>query len=701
MEGRVKGDMIRQRTNVSLLFIALLVIAGQTSTVKADVEGNSPDAAYLELSAFTGTLHLQHHGLLRSVTQYVSRSGLITKQGLFDELQEYTATIGILESHLPFLRKAKTGLPLEDTVVLKVDSNSAHTIHKQLIQAMETLLHNGEPTLVYTENLVDWIDQGDFQGLSEILVTLYTLRDDINDLDQAANDYADYIDGVQSAMALSLKRRLQASYSLVAVAVLIMLGFILLYIRNKTNSANGLKKANEELQREVQSSMQLSARLEHHATHDSLSGVLNRRGFCNELDKLLEDDDSQHGLCFIDLDFFKIVNDTSGHVAGDELIRQFSLELQTVVESSGSLAARFGGDEFLILMPNCTNVEFRDCIAHASRVLSPFKFIFDDRSFAVTGSFGAVHFSAKGYCQHSLLSVVDSACYVAKHAGGDRVHYFNDDNSVVERRKDMEWVTKINQALETGSFCLLYQPIVKTATEESAGDGSNKHLVHSWELLVRMIDADGSLISPGFFLEIAERYSLATSIDRWVVQTSLEWLEANKQVLDEIEMINVNLSGKTIGDLQFLEYIEQLVPSLSVPSSTICFEITETAVIGERSLEFLQRLKELGFKLAIDDFGSGYSSFGYLEKLPVDYIKVDGSFVQDIDTSTTHKEFVRAINTVGKAMNKLIVAEFLENAESLEVLQELDVDFVQGYYIAKPARLPDCRIVESEEIAAA
>jgi len=686
------------RFRISLIPVFLLVISTSVVLAQGAIERKNPATAYLELSAFTGTLDLQHHGLLRAVTRYVSRSGLISKAGLSGKLSEYSATIMSLESWLLFIQESKRQLPVDDTPVSQIDSKSAHHIHQQLIDSMENLLHNGAPTLVYTGNLIDWIDQDDFQALSDILVTLYTLRDDVNDLEQASIQYSDYISGIHAAMELSLKHRLRVSYSLIIATVVFMLVLLLLYVRNKQKLAYGLKKANEKLQQEVESSLKLSARLEHHATHDSLSNVLNRRGFCNELNRLLEDDQSHHGLCFIDLDMFKIVNDTSGHAAGDELIRQVSRELKTVVESNGSLLARFGGDEFLILMPNCTDTEFRECIARANHSLSPFNFSFEDRSFTITGSFGAVHFTAKDYCEPSLLSAVDAACYVAKRAGGNRVHYLNDDDRVLKRRKDMEWVTRINQALSDGSFALYYQPIVKT-TIDAADCGGNVHSAHSWELLVRMVDADGGIIAPGFFLEIAERYSLATSIDYWVVQSAFEWLEANTHVLDEIEMININLSGRTIGDLRFLEYIENLSSALSVTSSNICFEITETAVIGEHSLEFLQRLRELGFKLAIDDFGSGYSSFGYLEKLPADYIKLDGNFVRDIDTNIMHREFVRAINTVGKAMNKMTVAEFLENVESLEVLQELDIDFVQGYYVAKPAPLPDVRVGQLSKAA--
>ncbi|OED40033.1 hypothetical protein AB833_12665 [Chromatiales bacterium (ex Bugula neritina AB1)] len=642
-----------------------------------------------DISSYITSLELQHHRLLRAAALFTNRSGLVSKSSLHTQLDHYKKSLRHLDYHLTAVQRSMH----QNAHISNPAVADASNIHQQMINSIETLRHNGEPTLLYTQVLVDWIEPGDLQNLTEIRITLYALGDDIASVKLAAIDYSAYLDDMNAARKLILERRLHTSYWLMGIAVFFLVALILLYVQNQKRSATSLKIANESLQTEIEASSRLTEKLEFHATHDALSQVLNRRGFCNELDKVLKNTTTDHGLCFIDLDLFKIVNDTAGHAAGDELIRQIAHILTTTVSYCGAEVARFGGDEFLILLPDCTEDEFRSCITRASSALSPYHFSFEDKTFSITGSFGAIHFRSEDHCQHSLLSVADTACYVAKQSGGGRTHFYNDDNSVTQLRKNVDWITKINHALQNDRFCLYFQPIVKTSAVAECNAGTAQQPTHSWEVLVRMLDTDNRLIQPGEFLEVAERYSLAPAIDRWVVTKSLEWLEANAFVLqNDIEIVNINLSGKTIGDTNFLDFIEQSIDNLTVPTSAICFEITETAAVGESSIEFLQRLHELGFKLALDDFGSGFSSFGYLEKLPVDYIKIDGRFVRDIDHNATHKEFVRAIHAVGKVMNKLTVAEFLENAESLSVLQELGVNYVQGYHIAKPAPLPDSRL---------
>lgn len=680
---------VSQQLSLIKLFL-LIVLAISFSTVVPvyiSASNHAVETSAEDLSPLATSLDVNHHHFLRSITQYVERSGMATREDLGAQLDTYRHNLQKLQTHLAAARKLQSGLSdIENT---EVGTGSARDVISKVIISIETLIHNGEPTLTYSGLLVDWIEPGDTQGLSEIRSTLYALGDDINNLELAAVDYSDYISKTKAAQKLKLKRQLNTAYILIGIVIVGLFALATVYMRNKHRSAAGLKAANEKLQFEIKASEQLTIELEHLSTHDVLSGVLNRRGFMQSLDNVLDESDCRNGLCFLDLDLFKIVNDTAGHAAGDDLIRQIAQALSSVVTPQGASVARFGGDEFLILLPDCTQQEFEHCVNLAHEALSPFNFSFEDRYFTITGSLGAVYFIASAHDSHSLLTAVDTACYEAKRAGGGRVHFSSDDSKVIEsRRYDVEWVNRINAALREDLFCLYYQPIVET----NLNTGTENHTAHSWEILIRMIDADGSIIPPVRFLDIAERYSLATKIDRWVVNHVFDWLSCNQHMLEQVSLVNINLSGKTIGDAQFLKDLESKAIECNVQPEAICFEITETASIGDHALVFLQRLKELGFKLALDDFGSGFSSFGYLELLPVDYLKLDGKFVRDIDTNDTHREFVRAIDAVGKSMNKLTVAEFLENEESLLVLQELGVDFVQGYHIAKPGPLPDCRL---------
>ena len=658
-------------------------------SVHSAFHGDATPVGAEDLGPAATALDVNHHHLLRSVAQYVERSGMASKDSLQMQLDRYIQILKALEHHREIASEYRAQLTKGH------DASNTHgtadEILARVIGSLDRLLHNGEPTLVYTRLLIDWIVPGDTQGLFEIRSTLYALGDDINAVELAAVAYSDLLNQEKAVQKLKLKRQLHTAHLLIAMVIIGSLLLTIKYLINKNRSAAGLKAANDKLLLEIKASDELTRELEHLATHDVLSGVLNRRGFMQQLEEVLGKTEGQSGLCFIDLDLFKIVNDTAGHAAGDQLIREVAQTLSGAVAEHGASVARFGGDEFLILLPECTEVEFRDCIARAHGSLSPYNFSFEERYFSITGSFGAVYFWSAAHDSHSLLTAVDTACYDAKNAGGGRIQYSNDDEKLIEsRRHDVDWVNRINEALRNDWFCLYYQPIVKTIAADQNEDQAQQ--VHSWEMLVRMMQSDGNIISPAIFLDVAERYSLATRIDKWVVNHAFEWLSANRQVLKEIDLININLSGKTIGDWQFLAYLESKVAACDVPAHAICFEITETAAIGDHALEFLLRLKEIGFKIALDDFGSGFSSFGYLEKLPVDYIKLDGRFVRDIDSNDVHREFVKAIHTVGKAMNKPTVAEFLENAQSLLVLQQIGVEYVQGYYIARPQLLPDCRL---------
>ena len=507
------------------------------------------------------------------------------------------------------------------------------------------------------------------------------LGNDITALEMAAQQRRQLLDEIAIKNKALLARKLATARSSMGLGLLMLLGLGFFFVRHRHIAAKNLRLSNEKLQSQIEASRKLTEELRYQATHDALSGLCNRSGFNSTLQNVLDQKAGYHGLCFIDLDMFKIVNDTSGHAAGDQLI----LEVAELIEAQapeGSLVARFGGDEFLVLVRECNNVEFERAMRRCCDALRALSFSFGGRRFSISGSFGAMHFNAATHDIDTLMNIVDSACYEAKNEGGGRIVFRSGATDAIElRRDDHVWVNRIQSALENDGFCLYYQPI---ASVKKTGKP-----VHSWELLLRMIDENGEVIAPGKFLDIAEQYSLAPRIDSWVIKKTFAWLSGKGGHLEEVDCININLSGRSIGNTDLLELIRQHAEAFAGDLSIICFEITETAIVGDNAREFLLSLKAMGFRIALDDFGSGFSSFGYLESLPVDYIKIDGIFVRDIDSNPTHHEFVKAINAVGKAMEKLTVAEFVENGESMTILRELGVDFAQGYHLARPLPLPE------------
>ena len=333
--------------------------------------------------------------------------------------------------------------------------------------------------------------------------------------------------------------------------------------------------------------------------------------------------------------------------------------------------ARFGGDEFVIMMEYCDKSRFERTIVGLCEELRALRFDHHGQLFDVGVSFGAVHFEASGQSAQSLMAIVDAECYEAKRAGGARVRFHGDDGIVEAKRNDVRLVGDIHRALSDGRFQLFRQPI-----HSLRADGSSS--LHGWEILLRMFGEGGERVSPQVILNVAERYSFAPKIDRWVVEQAFDWLNGHPEEFEHVDCLNINLSGRSVGDREFLRFLERQTLSLRADTSRVCFEITETAAAGACAREFILRLKELGYQLALDDFGTGFSSFGYLESLPVDYIKIDGLFVRDIDTNRTHHEFVKAISVVGQAMGKAVVAEFVSSDESARMLGELGIDYAQG-----------------------
>lgn len=429
----------------------------------------------------------------------------------------------------------------------------------------------------------------------------------------------------------------------------------------------------------------LSEQLSYQASHDALTGLFNRYAFEQRLQQVIasaSEQNADHALCYLDLDQFKVVNDTCGHVAGDALLRQLARVLQAKMRKQDILA-RLGGDEFGVLIEHCVSPDARRMAQTLCEAVNEFRFVWNDLSFPVSISIGMVAINAASESFSEALSAADSACYAAKDAGRNRVHcYTEDDAELTHRHRQMQWVARINHALEANRFRLAFQTIAPTLRH---ADG------HHYELLLRMEDDAGRLAPPGEFLPAAERYHLAGRLDHWVVSAAFDWLSANPHHLNGLSLCSINLSGQSLGDERLLAYlVERLKEQPRLPGK-LCFEITETAAIANLShaIRFIDRLKGLGCRFALDDFGSGLSSFAYLKNLPVDFLKIDGAFVVDIVHDPVTLTMVSAINEIGHAMGMETIAEFVENDQILAKLREIGVDYAQGYGIGKPRPLAE------------
>ena len=427
----------------------------------------------------------------------------------------------------------------------------------------------------------------------------------------------------------------------------------------------------------------LNDQIAYQASHDALTGLANRSEFdryVNELVTLVHVDHSVHALCYMDLDQFKVVNDTCGHLAGDELLKQLGDLLRKNLRRH-DFVARLGGDEFGVLMHNCSLDEAFLACEKIRDMFRDFHFIWEDKSFTVGVSIGVSSINAASGSAVDPLNEADAACYAAKDEGRNRVHVFRpDDEALALRHGEMQWVSKIQQALAQNHFCLYGQLIVPLN-----GDDEDLH----FETLIRYRDDKGHIISPGAFLPAAERYNLAPALDRWVISHLFEWIANRPDFLDDLSLCSVNLSGVSLSDESMLAFISEQFSLCAIPTHKICFEITETAAIANLSCatKFIHHLRESGCSFSLDDFGSGLSSFAYLKNLPVDYLKIDGLFVKDIVEDKVDLSMVRAINEVGHIMGKKTIAEFVENEQIFSLLNDLGVDYAQGYGIGKPVPL--------------
>ncbi len=434
---------------------------------------------------------------------------------------------------------------------------------------------------------------------------------------------------------------------------------------------------------DVSEQRRLAREMTHQATHDALTGLLNRAEFEQRLKRVVASahlDGVPHALCYLDLDQFKVVNDTCGHLAGDELLRQITEVFRAHVRGRDTLA-RLGGDEFGLLLEHCP-LENAECIATALRdALNEFRFAWADKRFAVGVSIGVAAITADTSDAAAVLRAADSACYVAKDSGRNRVHVYTlHDADLARRHGEMQWVSRIQFALEHDRFELYAQPIAPIGDLDAHG-------IH-FEVLLRLQDG-GQVVEPGAFLPAAERYNLAARVDRWVIDSLFAWLAAHPEFLRQVQLCTINLSGQSLSDRVFQAHLVRQLETYALPPEKICFEITETAAIANLvdATRFIHSLRAQGCRFALDDFGSGLSSFAYLKNLPVDFLKIDGAFVKAIVDDPVDLAMVGAIHNIGVLMGKQTIAEHVENDAILDRLRGIGLNFAQGYGIAAPHRI--------------
>ena len=450
------------------------------------------------------------------------------------------------------------------------------------------------------------------------------------------------------------------------------------------------------VQREVRESESRKARRQaeqtiiHMAYHDALTGLANR----NEFEHRLKDAITvsklrhiQHGLMYLDLDQFKIINDTCGHVAGDELLRQLSIVLSSQIRETDTLA-RLGGDEFGILLDNCPIDTATTIAENIISKVSGFVFQWQGKAIDITTSIGLVGINNKSRNVSSVLSSADIACYTAKDLGRNRIHiYKDDDKELLRRHGEMQWVSRIRTAIMNDEFVLYRQNMTVLKQGQDVSENELRH--PSFEFLIRLKDNNGEIIPPGAFIPAAERYNLMPDLDRWVIDRAFRYLSENYERIISIDSpvyAFINLSGASLSDDKFFDYIREKFEQYQLNQKIVCFEITETAAITnlQRAIEFIRGIKEQGSHFALDDFGSGLSSFTYLKNIPVDFLKIDGSFVRNMLYDDMDEAFVTAINQLGHVANLKTIAEFVENEQTLEMLKNIGVDFAQGYGIHLP-----------------
>lgn len=435
--------------------------------------------------------------------------------------------------------------------------------------------------------------------------------------------------------------------------------------------------------------------LSYQAHHDPLTGLVNRREFENRLGRALQhtyDDGTQHVFCYMDLDQFKIVNDTCGHPAGDALLRQLSMILSGRTRGRDVLG-RLGGDEFGLLLENCTIEDARQITEELLEMVREFRFVHENKIFSVGMSIGMVAITPETESVESIMIAADTACFAAKDNGRNRIHVFeHGDDDIARRHGEMQWTSRIIQALEDDRFRLYCQPILALPPYADK--------TCYYEILLRKVSPQGKLVPPMAFIPAAERFHMMGAIDRWVIRnafasyrTLLEGSNSDRDIV-----FTINLSAVSLSDNSLLDYIADQFALNGVPPTSICFEITETAAIINlaSTIKLINTLKASGCRFMLDDFGSGMSSFAYLKNLPVDFVKIDGTFVKDIASNPIDLAMVQSIHSIARAMQIKTIAEFVEDATTAEILGEIGVHYGQGFHLGRP--LPIEHVVDHQSV---
>ena len=452
-------------------------------------------------------------------------------------------------------------------------------------------------------------------------------------------------------------------------------------VRTRTGAIDGYTIA----LRDVSEFRRMTDTLSYHVSHDSLTGLLNRDEFITRMAQQLsvphtfEDSNRIPAYIYADVDNFKVVNDVCGHPAGDELLRTISREINEHF-SDIPLRVRVGDDEFGLFIPATTHDGMQSVAQRLHSTICR-RFRWRDRTFHITASVAVVPIAPEDADPFGVLAAADDACYILKESGGDGIQtYRRGDSTFHKRRVDMHWSSLLSKAIDDERFVLYYQSIIDVASRVEA----------MREVLIRLIDEEGNIVAPGSFIPAAERYNLMPAIDRLVLRNVVEYISRD----DESSLLYcVNLSGSTLGDNTLFDTVDQLCRENEVSPSRLRFEITETAAIQSfaTSVELIEKLRGIGCSFSIDDFGNGFSSFAYLKRLPVDTVKIDGSFVQRVAEDSVDRAMVEAINNIGHTLSMTTIAEFVKNEETLQTLREIGVDFAQGYALAMPAPLEDLR----------
>jgi diguanylate cyclase (GGDEF)-like protein/PAS domain S-box-containing protein len=440
--------------------------------------------------------------------------------------------------------------------------------------------------------------------------------------------------------------------------------------------------------RDITERRALQTALQQHASHDDLTGLANRREFQQRLRALvdsLQTDSGPHALVYVDLDQFKVVNDTCGHLAGDALLRQLGTRLKCLVKQRDVLA-RLGGDEFGLLLHDVPIEEATQLAESLCQTVAEYRFVWGARSFEVTASAGLCVINSDTRSAEEALSAADAACYVAKDEGRNRVQLYFGGTVCTGKRQEMEWVSRLRKALDQNRFQIWQQRILDLRDDAGTRAGH-------FEVLLRLVEEDGTLIAPDRFFPSAERYGLVPAIDRWVIRHLLledqgERLQAEMRRTSATHCA-INLSGASLNDDRFIGFLEDTLRRTKLAGNTLCFEITETVAVNNfgRIREVMQTIKQFGCQFALDDFGSGMSSFSYLKNLPVDYIKIDGMLVRNIVEDAADFAMVEAINRVGSVLGLKTIAEFVESGAALQRLRDIGVDYAQGHFIHQPESL--------------